>query len=194
VGVLAIAGAVTAIVLLGGEDVPSGPLPTQGLETSGPTPAPTVSAVSPLPTAIESPTTDTGINCAASPPTRLVDCVPTNVGNFELVSWDNAPQFARTFNAAGAIETEFLRPDGKQILHYVFGYNTNAEASVERSSYIEAFKDIGFAEVATQRSRGIRVTRLAREKEVLVWSNGRVMAVVEGPFDVTTGFFAELPY
>jgi hypothetical protein len=194
--VLAIGGAVAAIVLLGGEeDVPDGPLPTQGLETTGPTPAPSLSAVSPLPTAIESPeATDPGVDCPTAPPVRLIDCVPTQVGQFQLNEWDNAPQFAQTFNANSAIETEFLRSDGKQVLHYVFSYNTPGEATNEGRAYVQAFKNIGFVEVGQETSRGIRVTRLAREEEVLVWSNGRIMAVVEGPFDVTTGFFAELTY
>ncbi len=144
--------------------------------------------VSPLPTTETTPTT------IESAPTQLIDLVPQTVGSFELIEWDNAPQFAQTFNANQAIEVEFRRPDGKQVLHYLFSYNTHTEATIEKDNYVRAFQETGFVITDEGRTRGINYTRLAAGEEVVVWSNDVLMGVVEGPFDVAAGFFLELPY
>ncbi|MDQ4005692.1 MAG: hypothetical protein M3135_05255 [Actinomycetota bacterium] len=193
VAVVAIAAAVTVIVLAGGDEPEP---PTPALESPGsPVPAPTDTALSPIPGSPSSPAAPATADCAVAPPPRLIECVPQKIEAFELIEWDNAPQFAQTFNANTAIETEFRRPDGKQILHYIFSYNTHTEAAVERDNYVRAFENIGFVKVSEERSRGINVARLTDgTEEVLVWSNGLIMAVVEGPIDVAAGFYLSLAY
>ncbi|MGH2684013.1 MAG: hypothetical protein ACRDJP_00910, partial [Actinomycetota bacterium] len=152
-------------------------------------------ALSPIPESPAASPAEAEVDCAAAPPPQLVNCLPQSVQAFDLIEWDNAPQFAQTFNANAAIESEYRRPDGKQILHYVFSYTTHTEAALERDSYVRAFENIGFVKVAEERSRGINVVRMTDGvEEVLVWSNGLIMAVVEGPIDVAAGFYLSLSY
>ena len=58
------------------------------------------------------------------------------------------------------------------------------------------FIDLARSEQARQegRTRGINFTRLTAGEEIIVWSNGLLMGVVEGPFDIAAGFFLSLPY
>jgi len=189
--IVLVGGGVTAVVLLGGDDEPEGPVqPALTAPSAVAEESPGVESPLPLPT--EEPVA--AATCIDAPPRPLVSCVPSQIGQFTLIEWDNAPQFASTFNANQAIEVEFNRPDGKEILHYLFAYNTHTEATVEKNAYVNAFEATGFTVVGETRERGINVTRLAAGEEVLVWSNGLLMGVVEGPFDVASGFFLELPY
>ena len=189
--IVLVGGGVTAVVLLSGDDDPEDPV-----QPALPAPSAVVQespgVESPLPLPTEEPVA--AATCVAAPPRPLISCVPDQIEQFTLIEWDNAPQFASTFNANQAIEVEFNRPDGRQILHYLFAYNTSTEATVEKNAYVNAFEATGFTVVGETRERGINVTRLAAGEEVLVWSNGLLMGVVEGPFDVAAGFFLELPY
>lgn len=159
--------------------VPDSPL-SPGLASASP-------AASPSPAVANSP-------CIAAPPRALIGCVPERVGSFVLNEWDNAPQFAQTFNAGQAIEVIFRRANGTELQHFLFSYSTNTEATVEKESYVRGFEATGYTVVGQTREKGLDITRLQARQEVLVWSNGLLMGVVLGPFDVTTGFFLELPY
>ncbi|MGH2692283.1 MAG: hypothetical protein ACRDHM_07235 [Actinomycetota bacterium] len=182
--VAVLGGGVTALVLRGGDDGPETPSQAIAAESPG------VESSQPLPT--EGPVA--AATCIAAPPRPLIGCVPSEVGPFTLIAWDNAPQLASTFNANQAIEVEFNRPGGEQVLHYLFAYDIPTEAVVEQGRYVGGFEATGFTVVGETLERGINVTRLVEDKEVLIWSNGLLMGVVEGPFDVASGFFLELPY
>ena len=190
--IVLVGGAVTAIVLLGGDDEPA-PVAVQStlppiLESPSAAPSPSTAVESPI---LESPASTP---CTLSPQQPLVNCVPDKVGAYTLTEWDNAPQFAQTFNANSAIEVTFNRSDGSTVQHYLFSYNTHTEATIEKDNYVNGFKATGYTVVGETREKGINVTRLVGDSEVLVWSDGVLMAVLVGPFDVTTGFFSELPY
>ena len=191
VAIVLVGGGVAALVLLGGDDEPEQVAPVE--TTAIPTPAPT--AASPILDTPESPLTSPATTpCTSAPPPQLVSCVPDKVGQYTLTEWDNAPQFAGTFNANNAIEVTFQRPDGSTVSHFLFSYNTHTEATIEKDNYVGGFEATGYSVVGTTRERGINATRMAGPSEVLVWSNGNLMGTLVGPFDVTTGFFLELPY
>lgn len=196
--IVLVGGGVAAIVLLGGDDEPEQTAPPVVQQTTAaPTVAPT--AASPIidtPTTPESPviTSPETTACTSAPPTTLINCVPDKVGQYTLTEWDNAPQFASTFNANNAIEATFQRGDGSTVSHFLFSYNTHTEATIEKNNYVSGFQATGHTVVGQTRERGINATRLAGPSEVLVWSNGNLMGTLVGPFDVTTGFFLELPY
>lgn len=182
--IVVVGGGVAALLLLGGDDEP-----TEVPAIPSPPVIESPVLESPLP---ESPAAAT--TCLSAPPSPLISCVPAEVGQFTLVEWDNAPQFGSTFNANSAIEVTFNRPDGTAVQHYLFSYNTHTEATIEKDNYVDGFEATGYTVVGETRERGINVTRLSGASEVLVWSNGNLMATLVGPFDVTTGFFLELPY
>lgn len=195
VAILVVGGGVAAILLLGGDDEPA-PIAVQTtlppvLDSPSAAPSPIVD--SPV---VESPVLASPVStpCTTAPQQPLVNCVPDKVGAYTLTEWDNAPQFAQTFNANTAIEVTFNRGDGSTVQHYLFSYPTHTEATIEKNNYVNGFKATGYTVVGQSREKGINVTRLVGQSEVLVWSNGVLMAVLVGPFDVTTGFFTELPY
>ena len=201
--VLLVGGGIAAIVLLGGEDKPQEQ--TQGNGDTSPTaqsPASPVGSGTPIPTTSGSvggsaPPTGTPVaaaDCAAAPPESLISCVPQEIEAFTLISWDNAPQFAETFQANSAIEVEFRRADAQQVLHYLFSYDTHTAATIAKDTYVSAFEGQGFVVQEEGRTRGINFTRLTGSEEIIVWSNGLLMGVVEGPFDIAAGFFLSLPY
>lgn len=178
-------------MLLSGDDEPEQVVPLPEETTSLPTAAPSPVIETTVPEVITSPATTP---CTSAPPVQLVSCVPDKVGQYTLTEWDNAPQFAGTFNANNAIEVTFQRPDGSTVSHFLFSYNTHTEATIEKDNYVNGFEATGYTVVGQTRARGINATRLAGSSEVLVWSNGNLMGTLVGPFDVTTGFFLELPY
>lgn len=185
-----VGGVVLAFVLLGGDDEPpqvqiSPSASTEVVESPSPGDDP-----DPLPT--RSPIA--AEICTTETPKPLIDCVPPTVGEFTLTGWGDAPEFAAAFEAGQAIEVEFNGPDGKRILHYLFAYDTRTEAAIAIGDYADASEEAGFTLVGDKRERGVDVTRLFDEEEILVWSNGRLMAVVQGSFDVATDFFHALPY
>ncbi len=188
--ILLVGGGVAALVLLGGDEEPEQVAVQE--TTTLPTAAPTaIIETTPASPVISSPETTP---CTSAPPATLVNCVPDKVGQYTLTEWDNAPQFAATFNANNAIEVTFQRPDGSTVSHFLFSYNTHTEATIEKDNYVNGFEATGYTVVGQTRERGINATRLAGPSEVLVWSNGNLMGTLVGPFDVTTGFFLELPY
>ena len=191
--IVLVGGGVAALVLLGGDDEPEvvAPVETTAIPTPAPTAASPVPVETPASPVITSPETTA---CTSAPPATLINCVPEKVGQYTLTEWDNAPQFAQTFNANNAIEVTFQRGDGSTLSHFLFSYNTHTEATIEKDNYVSGFEATGYTVVGTTRERGINATRLAGPSEVLVWSNGNLMGTVVGPFDVTTGFFLELPY
>jgi hypothetical protein len=191
ISIFLVGGGVTAVVLLTDNEEPEPvetpftPVPDSPLSPGLSSPSP--AGASPSPAVANSP-------CIAAPPEPLIDCVPERVGSFVLNEWDNAPQFAQTFNANQAIEVLFRRANGTELQHFLFSYPTHTEATVEKESYVRGFEATGYTVVDQTREKGLDITRLQARQEVLVWSNGRLMGVVLGPFDVTTGFFLELPY
>jgi hypothetical protein len=191
VAIVLVGAGVTAVVLITDKDEP-GPVETPftpiPVTTLSPGLAsPSAAAPSPSPAVANS-------ACIAAPPQALIGCVPQKVGSFVLIEWDNAPQFAETFHANKAIEVLFRRGDRAELRHYLFSYPTNAEATFEKDSYVRGFETTGYTVVGETHEKGLDITRLQANQEVLVWSNGLLMGVVLGPFDVTTGFFLELPY
>ena len=55
-------------------------------------------------------------------------------------------------------------------------------------------QNVGYVPIGRSRREGVNATRLVGSDEVVVWSNRELLAVVEGPVDLTTGFFLVLPY
>ena len=153
--------------------------------------APTVPPVAGTPL---SPDTAGNPSPVESPPSTLRDLPPDTVGEFTLVTTEANPQFAQSLDAADAVASRYIRPDGTEVLHNVALYANETEASIGRRKLLGGFEKTGYVEVETNRSRGINVTRLSGPKEALVWSNGVILATVEGPPDVTSDFYRELPY
>ncbi|HEV3474169.1 MAG TPA: hypothetical protein VG602_02265 [Actinomycetota bacterium] len=173
-GATVVIGAVVAFVLLGDDGPPSR--------------AVVPAAVSPVPGEQDA-TPGPGES-----PSTLRELLPQSVGEFQLVTADSAPQFAENLDATDAVESQYLRPDGKEILHNVALYRDRARAAAGQDKLLGGFEEIGYQVVETNRSQGIEVTRLSGPKEALVWTHGPILATVEGPPDVTTQFYLDLPY
>jgi hypothetical protein len=186
-----VGGVVLAVVLLGGDGEPEQvQVPTSPSAEVVESPSPDAESPEPVPT--RSPIASE--ICTSEAPSPLIDCVPPTVGAFTLTRVEDAPEFASAFNANQAIQVEFNRPDGKRVLHYLFAYETRTEAAIQKGDYVDAAEQRGFTVAGESRERGLDVIRLFDEEEILVWSNGLLMGVVEAPFDVATEFFLELPY
>lgn len=135
-----------------------------------------------------------GASPIEDPPSTLRELLPRSVGGFELVTVEDNRQFALSLDAAEALQSQYINPDGVSIGHNVALYPSRTEATVGRGKLLGGFEKTGYVAVETNRARGISVTRLSGPKEVLVWTNGVILATVEGPPDVTTQFYLDLPY
>ena len=175
-GAVVIVGSVAAFLMIGTEA--RAPVGGQVLPTE----------LSPIPEAPGAPSP------VESPPQTLRDLPPRTVGGFQLVTVEANPEFAQSLDAADAVASRYLRPDGKEILHNIALYANESEASVGREKLLGGFEKTGYVAVETNRSRGINVTRLSGPKEALVWTNGVILATVEGAPDVAADFYLELPY
>jgi hypothetical protein len=184
---LLVAGAVVFLVFFRGGDEP--PLPP-------PPPPPPVSPISPTPgptpEETESPTEEEIPDEPES--VTLADALERQVGRFLLVDVQPHPQVIAELGAVDAVQAVYSRADNTRVLHFLQVYQTNFDADRVRNGWVQFFKGEGFRSVFEGRQRGIRVSRLQGSTEIVVWSNGRLVAILEGPFDITTGFFLALPY
>ncbi|HEX2030666.1 MAG TPA: hypothetical protein VHL78_04600 [Actinomycetota bacterium] len=182
---LLVAGAVAFLLLRGGEEtVPPPPPPPPPV-----TPSPTVA---PSPSPIETASPD-----APPPDTQqatLQDLLLPQVGNFRLIRVDADPQAISELGAVDAIAALYTRADNTQMIHLLQAYPTNFDADRVRNAFVQALRNQGYRTVGELRERGVRATRLVANDEVVVWSNGPIVAILEGPFDTTVGFFLVLPY
>lgn len=177
-GGVVIAGSIAAFLMVGrAEEGPAVPRPN----------LPAVSPLEPgVPAGGASPVEDT--------PTTLRELLPRSVGGFELVTVEDNREFALSLDAAEALQSQYINPDGVDIRHNIALYPSRTEATVGRGKLLGGFEKIGYVTVETNRARGIEVTRLSGPKEALVWTNGVILATVEGPPEVTTQFYLDLPY
>jgi hypothetical protein len=135
-----------------------------------------------------------GASPIEDPPSTLRDLPPKSVGGFELVTVEASLQFAQSLDASEAVETQYINADGADIRHNIALYPSRTEATDGRGKLLGGFEKIGYVTEETNRERGINVTRLSGPKEALVWTNGVILATVEGPPEVTTQFYLDLPY
>ena len=131
---------------------------------------------------------------APSPPIDLPALVPRTVEGFEATRVRPAPGYAETFEAKDAVDVEYRDAAGTRIRHYLFTYANAVEAKTWQKRYVDALGSIGYLTVARSVERGLVADLLKRDNEAVVWSHGPLVAVIEGPYDVATSFFLDLPY
>lgn len=184
---LLVAGAVAFLLLRGGQEtVPPPPPPPPPVETETPTPAPSPSPVETAsPQDVPPPDTEQA---------TLEDLLAPRVGQFRLIRVDADPQAISQLGAVDALAALYSRADNVQMIHLLQAYGSSFDADRVRNALVDALRGQGYTTVGDLRERGVRATRLAGNDEIVVWSNGPIVAVLEGPFDVTTGFFLVLPY
>jgi hypothetical protein len=125
----------------------------------------------------------------------LDDLLLPGVGPFQLQGVSADPDSVATFGATDALVADYRRSDGVQIVHNLLGFAAQPDASVARRVFVQTLKGgFGYVEVDQFRRGSLNATLLVGPDEVLVWTNGPLMAVVEGPFGLTVPFFQALPY
>jgi hypothetical protein len=164
------------------------------------TPPETTTPVSPV--APPSPVTEPSV----APPSPVTPTEPTSdltlddlllpsVGPFSLQGVSADPDSVATFGATDALIADYRRSDGVQIIHNLLGFAAQPDASVARRVFVQTLKGgFGYVDVDQFRRGSLNATLLEGADEVLVWTNGALMAVVEGPFGLTVPFFQTLPY
>jgi hypothetical protein len=176
--VAVVAGAVVFVFVGRDEPEPPPPLPTSETPMS-PSPIP-------VGTPIETP---------EAPPATLIDFLPPTVGQFSLQNAAPDPQSVASFGATDAIVANYVRGDGTLIIHNLLAYPTRIEADIAKAQLVDNLVfDLGYRRAGSIRRDSINATRLVGADEVVVWSHSELLAALEGPFDLTTGFFLILPY
>jgi hypothetical protein len=176
---LLVIGAVVFLLTGGGEpDTPPSPPPTQAT----PSPLPTETPVTPTP-----PTT--------GPTDTLADILPTKVSAFRLEGVAADPSAISNLGATDAIVARYVRGDGLVVIHNLMAFPSGPSADLAKRQLVDSLvANLGYAEVGVSRREGVNATRLIGADEMVVWSNREIVAAVEGPIDLTTGFFLVLPY
>ena len=151
---------------------------------NGPTPGPP----GPSPTISAKPTESIG------PTAELSDVLQQRVGNFRLVGTQPDPDAIANLGANDALIAQYRRADGVQIEHRLMVFDDHFAANSALNALTDAVEAQGYFTVSTDRTGGITVNRLAGQNEIVVWSDGPLVATAEGPFDVTTGFYLLVPY
>jgi hypothetical protein len=179
VGVLLVAGAAVFLLTGGGEpETPPSPPPTTG----SPSPLPTDTPVTPVP-----PTT--------GPTDTLADLLPTRVSSFRLEGVAADPTAISNLGATDAIVARYVRGDGVVMIHNLMAFASGPSADLAKRQLVDSLVgNLGYVEVGVSRREGVNATRLIGADEMVVWSNRELVAAVEGPVNLTTGFFLVLPY
>jgi hypothetical protein len=179
VGALVVIGAVLFLFLGGGEPETSpSPQPTQAT----PSPLPTDTPVTPVP-----PTT--------GPTDTLADLLPARVSAFRLEGVAADPTAISNLGATDAIVSRYVRADGVVVLHNLMAFPSGPSADLAKRQLVDSLvRNLGYVTIGVSRREGVNATRLIGPDEMVVWSNREIVAAVEGPVDLTTGFFLVLPY
>jgi hypothetical protein len=180
--VVVVAGALV-FVFTQGDDQPE-PLPTP-LPTVEPTEQPTVTPTD-VPTT--QPTTPTEGQA-------LVDLLPPAVGPWTLTGASPDPQAIVSFGATDALVANYVRTDGQQIVHNLMAFGSNSQADQTRNAVQRSLtRDLGYLPIGQLRRGTVVATRFVGPDEVVIWTNGPLLGMVEGPIDRTVDFFLALPY
>ena len=130
----------------------------------------------------------------ANLPVRLIELVPREVGGFRHERWEDAGGVARTFRAARGIRVEFRGAGGERVVHYLLAYPSAGQALMWAQRYVGAYQANGYVPVARGSSGDGTAWRLEGQVEAVVWSQGPLLGVVEGPPSAASALFAGLPY
>ena len=198
--VVLVAGAVV-FLLLSGDDEPAVTQAGTQTETTQPTTPTTAPTGTPATTPTTAPTT---APTEAPPPvtptepeqgTSLDDLLPQSLGNFQLVAVEPETRFARNLGATAGLAATYQRSDRTTMFHNLFAFSDNFSADQAKSLLTNVLnQDLGYIKVGELRREGINATELEGPDEIVVWSNGPIVGLVEGGFGLTEAFWAALPY
>lgn len=127
-------------------------------------------------------------------PAEWATIIPAEVGGFVRESAREDPDLAESLRALEAATGRFSGADGHVLTHHVFRYGTAGEAGKKRVEYTSALETVGYITLGATRSRGGGASHVAGEHEILVWSNGPLLAILDGPPDITREVFLRFPY
>ena len=128
------------------------------------------------------------------PPSELRGLVPEAVAGLTAGPPAEDTGIAETLQALEATTVLFRDPEGRTLEHLLLRYPTAVEATQKRVEYTGALETVGYIVLGVSRSRTGSATHVAGENEIIVWSNGPLLAVLDGPPGVTREAFLRFPY